>query len=153
MASRAKRKKSKREDVVFAFGPVQVKPPPPGKLPEGDPKSLTEEEAIEMLWTAKTAFIPDDKGMPKLDAQGKIISNPKWCDVFVYASLVAETTFSKDVNGKDVHYTKPAGTRVLVTMVSRFGDVGIRDHHLVPPSNGYNSRVQPAQLTDWSTHP
>mgnify|MGYP006266943299 CR=1 FL=1 len=46
-----------------------------------------------------------------------------------------------------------AGTRVLVTMVSRFGDVGIRDDRLVPASNGYYGRVAPEDLSDWGLEP
>jgi hypothetical protein len=41
-----------------------------------------------------------------------------------------------------------AGTRVLVTMASRFGDVGIRDENIDSLTHGYYARVDPSDLED-----
>ncbi len=46
------------------------------------------------------------------------------------------------------HHTIPAGTRVLVTMVSRFGDVGIRGRDVDRIEHGYHARVMPETLRD-----
>jgi hypothetical protein len=45
----------------------------------------------------------------------------------------------------------PVGTRVLVCMASRFGDVGIRHRRIYPASHGYSARVDPESLIEWST--
>jgi hypothetical protein len=128
---------------------------PPEPLP---PKQLTEEEALELLWSAKGAFLTDPDGTPRMDEHKKLIPNPRCANVFVYATTGEEVQFREwngnhPVEKNTETYKRPAGTRVLVTMVSRFGDVGIRDHDLVPPSNGYDARVMPEQLKDWSTRP
>lgn len=107
---------------------------------------MTEEEALAVLWSAKGAYLTDDRGRPLLDESGSARPNPKWCNAFVYATLEC------DVPAEHSRTIK-SGTRVLVTMVSRFGDVGIRDDRLVPASNGYCARIDPVNLTDWSTEP
>jgi hypothetical protein len=135
-----------------------VVPDRPGKLPEGPPRSLAQEEALDVLWSAKEMFLADEGGKLRRDAGGKLVSNPNWCCAFVYATLAREVEFRQwngvhPVDENSEVYRRPAGTRVLVTMVSRFGDVGIRDRDLVPPSNGYSARVMPEDLVDWGTHP
>lgn len=46
------------------------------------------------------------------------------------------------------HHTIPAGTRVLITVVSRFGDVGIRGRDVDRIEHGYHTRVMPGVLRD-----
>ncbi len=96
-------------------------------------------------------YVPDAEGHPTRGPDGDYLVNPNWCDVFVYATL------RKDVEVETQYPKKPrtitAGTRVLVTMVSRFGHVGIRDTNLVPASNGYCAAVGPEDLTDWNMAP
>jgi len=55
-------------------------------------------------------------------------------------------------NSDETSVIAPDAT-VLVTMASRFGDVGIRGHHLVPPGHGYDVRTEPENLTDWRITP
>lgn len=43
--------------------------------------------------------------------------------------------------------TIPAGTKVLVWMISRMGDVGITD--LIEGAHGYNCRTEVENLKDW----
>lgn len=43
-------------------------------------------------------------------------------------------------------YVIPAGTRVLITMASRFGDVGIRGRNIDRIEHGYHARVEPESL-------
>lgn len=114
---------------------------------------MTQDEALQVLWSAKTAYLTDERGAPRLDANQRPIVNPNWCNAFVYATLchpAVELILDEDGTRKRMIH---AGTRVLVTMVSRFGDVGIRDDRLTPPSNGYYGRVPPEYLGDWSLDP
>jgi hypothetical protein len=97
---------------------------------------LTQEEALRILWANK-------------DWENKKE------DKFVYATTVKSIDimdFATPQKPK-VERTIPIGTTVLVTMYSRFGDVGIRDDRLVPPSNGYYARVLPEDLKDWREEP
>jgi hypothetical protein len=114
--------------------------------------TLTEKEALEILWLAKAGpFAKDEGGMPDYSRP-----DPNWCDRFVYATLKKGVSYDVPREPFDPPQKKkrtktiPAGARVLVTMASRFGDVGIRAHHLVPASNGYDVRVMPEDLEDWS---
>lgn len=45
--------------------------------------------------------------------------------------------------------TAKAGSRVLVTMISRFGHVGIRDNRLDEETHGYYGTVDPEKLTNF----
>jgi hypothetical protein len=89
---------------------------------------LQPEEALEKLWKAKDWRASTREANPP-----------------VYATVKEPVEMLK---GKI-----PAGSTVLVTMVSRFGDVGIRHDRLVPPSDGYYARVPPDVLTDWRDRP
>ncbi len=106
---------------------------------------MTEEEALEILW--------DNKDVTKL------LSRPKgWEEHFLYATLKSKATMriigdERRPGNKEKRYSVPKGTTVLVTMVSRFGDVGIRDRDLEPPSHGYWCRVVPSKLKDWRDKP
>lgn len=79
--------------------------------------------------------------------------------LFCYATTTKPLKMSRwngehPVEENSTEHEAPAGTTVLVTMASRFGDVGIRDHDLVPASEGYCCRCDPAtDLTDWRTEP
>lgn len=92
---------------------------------------MKREAAIEALWKAKREYR----------------------DCFMFATLlepvemveIDQTTYPH----KETKHTASAGTRVIVTMISRFGDVGIRDGDLTP-QHGYTARVTPDKLTDWS---
>lgn len=46
-------------------------------------------------------------------------------------------------------YEVPAGTKVMVTVFSRFGDVGIRARDIKTPRHGYDARVDPETLINW----
>jgi hypothetical protein len=103
---------------------------------------MTQEEALAILWKNKDW---------KSHQEG-------WVEKFIYATLLVDATmhFSDEITvprGREIERVAPKGSTVLVTMVSRFGDVGIRDDRLVPPSNGYYCRVMPEQLTDWREAP
>lgn len=99
---------------------------------------MTQKEALAILWANK-----DWKNKKE--------------DRFVYATTTKEIDVLT-VGGDHPTYPKkertiPAETTVLVTMFSRFGDVGIRDDRLTPPSNGYYVRVMPEELKDWRDNP
>lgn len=98
---------------------------------------LPAEQAIEILWS--------HKGFPYKPL------GPE----HLYATTTKPVLFSvwQGHNKPEINYTKPAGTRVLVTMISRFGDVGVRARDLEPASHGYDARVMPEELVDWSTTP
>jgi hypothetical protein len=113
---------------------------------------MTQEEALNILWSAKNVYLTNDKGEPRLDEHGKALPNPKWCAAFVYATLTQDVKMHYSDDDKKYRLAK-AGARVLVTMVSRFGDVGIRDDRFVPASNGYYARVSPETLTSWGEKP
>jgi len=156
--TRAGRKRNrKREEWGTTLIPLtQVRAPEPEPAgPPPEPKALTQDEALEVLWSAKSAFILDDEGLPRKDPEtGKFLTNPHWCNAFVYGTLQRDVdVWRGDQNEKKPVRVIPKDTRVLVTMVSRFGHVGIRDNHLVPASNGYCATCQPEDLTDWNMAP
>jgi hypothetical protein len=132
--------------IEWAVRPREPDPEPLGPLP--DRRSYTEEEALAVLWSAKNLYVPGPDGLPQRGEDGKFLTNPNWVNAFVYATLGRDAEMSL---GQERPHTAKKGTRVLVTMVSRFGDVGIRDDHLEPPSNGYYTRVMPEDLTDWGS--
>jgi hypothetical protein len=110
---------------------------------------MTVPEAVEFLWSAKSAGQLVD---------GKFVGNPNWCSAFLYATTKKSVKFrtwngTHPVEKNEAVEEKPAGTRVLVTMMSRFGHVGIRARDLVPASNGYDACVQPEELEAWSKEP
>lgn len=102
--------------------------------------TLSQNLALDILWRNKCAW-----------AYGR---GHRW----VYANLVEDTQM-REWNGKHpvdqntTEHIAPAGAPVLVTMASRFGDVGIRDRNLVPPSDGYTARLDPSKLTNWRMIP
>ena len=75
-------------------------------------------------------------------------------DVFAHATLVHETLFREwngqhPVDENTTVRTYPAGTRVLVTMASRFGDFGVRANDIERIEHGYSCRLDPGQLRDF----
>lgn len=100
------------------------------------PDILTQEEALDFMWTSKSSWRYPGRATP-----------------FLLADLVEDTEMHV-WNGKHpteentaVHTAK-AGTTVLVSVFSRFGDVAIRDRDL-NPGYGYDARVMPDRLTRW----
>lgn len=110
--------------------------------------TYTQEEALKKLWSCKGVWKTDAKGELVLDANGRRVMKTAEdvVDVFLYATLRSGVEMR---DGRVV----PEGTAVLVTMVSRFGDVGIRADRLMPPSHGYDARVIPQWLTNWRDAP
>lgn len=108
---------------------------------------MTKDEALAILWSHKSPFDLVD---------GKVVETHRLGPEFLYATITKPVIFSA-WNGKhpvDENTTKdakPGGTRVIVTMVSRFGDVGIRARNLDKKRHGYDARVPPDALDDWST--
>lgn len=97
--------------------------------------------------------------MTQEEALGILWKNKDWRNASQEKFVYATTKNSVDLlnvgkwDRPKVERTIAAGTTVLVTMHSRFGDVGIRDDRLVPPSNGYYVRVMPEDLKDWREAP
>lgn len=105
-------------------------------------KGYTEKEALTQLWNNKGAGLRGEK------------------EKFFYATttkrvvMVIQPVLQGGIHdSKTIERECPPGTTVLVTMFSRFGDVGIRDVNLVPPTHGYYARVLPDHLTDWRDKP
>ena len=101
---------------------------------------MTLDEALDILW------------------ENKDWQNRTRAETFLYATTTEPGTLHEwdgahPVEENTVERHVPAGTRVLVTMISRFGDVGIRARNLVPACHGYDARVSPKKLTDWSRTP
>ncbi len=118
---------------------------------------MTQDEAIEFLWRAKSMWVEDEDGLPKRGPDGRYLVNPNM-DRMLYATTrvavrMTEWNGKHPVEKNETRRDAPAGTRVLVTVVSRFGYVGIRDKRLTPPSHGCYARVLPDLLTDWSETP
>jgi len=103
-------------------------------------KRFTEKEALEQLWKNKSIGLTGGE------------------EKFFYATTTKRVVMLIHPTIANGHSTTierpcPPGTTVLVTMFSRFGDVGIRDINLVPPTHGYYARVLPDHLTDWRENP
>lgn len=56
------------------------------------------------------------------------------------------TRYNGKVTSKE--RTIKTGTQVIITMISRFGDVGIRDYDINTAAHGYISRVDPDAIDD-----
>jgi hypothetical protein len=71
-------------------------------------------------------------------------------DHFAHARLTRDVAvlLNHSVAGDMRTRTIPAGTRVLCTIVSRFGDIGIRDTQIDRIAHGYDARVFPAALSE-----
>lgn len=84
-------------------------------------------------------------------------TDPNWLLLFSKFRITAETATDNEMrrwNGKDsrkdenfIRHTCPAGTTVLVWMVSRFGDVGITD--ILVDAVGYDTRIDQSTLINW----
>ena len=113
-------------------------------------KTFTREEAFDYLWSGKSAFLRDDVGDFVRDEKGAFKANPNFGKVWVYADLLVDIEIEtwERLRRIERHIAK-AGTTVLITMISRFGDIGIRDKNITPPSDGYSCRIAIDQLTNF----
>lgn len=68
-------------------------------------------------------------------------------EVFAHAELVRDTpVHERGDSAVAAIKIYPAGTKVICTMVSRFGDVGIRARFVDERRNGYDIRVDTSDL-------
>lgn len=72
-------------------------------------------------------------------------------EVFAHAELTCNVTMHvwngrHPVETNTLSHVAKEGTRVLITMFSRFGDVGIRDNDVDNIRHGYTARVTPEML-------
>lgn len=86
------------------------------------PKQVNTAKACALMWDAKLHYE----------------------DCFMWATLKKDVLIE---SGKDK--VIKAGTRVIVTAYSRFGDMGIRNTNIKELRHGYDVRVDPDDLTDW----
>lgn len=63
-------------------------------------------------------------------------------------AFAIEYTYKLDREMTSKERTIKAGTKVIITMISRFGDVGIRDYDIKASKHGYISRVSPDDVDD-----
>jgi len=97
---------------------------------------MTREEALAIMWAAH---------VHPYEGAGK---------EFMYAELTEpvkmhEWSGKHPVEKNTVVRTVPAGTKVIVTVYSRLGDVGVRARNLDRVGHGYDARVDPEKLTNW----
>ena len=79
------------------------------------------------------------------------LAKRQYKDCFMQATLTVDCDM-RQWNGhteKVTEYTVPAGSRVIVTMLSRFGDVGIRGKNINKAQHGYDARIDPEKLENW----
>lgn len=110
---------------------------------------MEREKALDLMWHAHTW--PARNFAYKM-GQGPEPGKPE--DVFMWAELtepveVHEWNGNHPVEENTTKRTVEAGTRVLVTVYSRFGDVGIRARNLEKVCHGYDARVDPEILDNW----
>jgi hypothetical protein len=87
----------------------------------------------------------------------EVAVDPLQLFLFSKFRITAETATDNEMlrwNGKDsskdenfIRHICPAGTTVLVCMVSRFGDVGITD--ILVDAVGYDTRIDQSTLINW----
>jgi hypothetical protein len=72
-------------------------------------------------------------------------------EMFCHATLVNDTEFEEYFNGAPfpAKRTYPAGTKVLVTMISRFGHVCVRARNPECIQHGYDHGMAPEDLKDY----
>ena len=105
-------------------------------------KQFTREDALDLMWSAKTAWPMQKK--PELGYP-----------VFFQAELMRSVEMhcwnrKHPAEGNTKTHTAHAGSKVIVTAYSRFGDVGIRDRDIDNPRHGYDARVDPEILDNWA---
>lgn len=73
-------------------------------------------------------------------------------DVWAHGELTETVEMIEYTDRESGYQARPyqvqAGTTVLITMLSRFGDVGIRAHDISKKLHGYHGRVDPAVVTN-----
>lgn len=87
----------------------------------------------------------------------EVAVDPLQLFLFSKFHITAETATDNEMrrwNGKDsskdenfIRHICPAGTTVLVWMVSRFGDVGVTD--ILVDAVGYDTRIDQSTLINW----
>jgi hypothetical protein len=97
---------------------------------------MKREEALDIMWAAH------------------VIPYIKPHAAFFYAELNQPATMREwnsihPVEENENVWVAPAGTRVLVTVYSSLGDVGIRARRLDDVGHGYDCRVPPEWLCNW----
>lgn len=97
---------------------------------------MTREEALDIMWAAHV--------IPYIEPH----------KAFFYAELNQPATMHEWNGAHPVEENRkvweaPAGTRVLVTVYSSLGDVGIRARRLDEVGHGYDCRVPPEALDNW----
>ena len=76
-------------------------------------------------------------------------------EMFAHGTLLVDRPASRwngnhPVEENSTKYVISAGTKVLITMISRFGHVGIRDYNIDEEAHGYVASAQPEMLKDLS---
>ncbi len=74
-------------------------------------------------------------------------------EMFAHGTLLVDRPASRwngnhPVEKNSTEYVIPAGTKVLITVISRFGHVGIRDYNIDQEEHGYVACALPEELTD-----
>ena len=92
------------------------------------PSQVNTAKACALMWDAKTHYE----------------------DCFMWATLTKDVS-ATDISsvGKETNRIIPKGTRVIATVYSRFGDMGIRNDNIKDLRHGYVARVSPEDLTNW----
>jgi hypothetical protein len=104
---------------------------------------VSREEALQDMWEAHNPFFDSETGEER--------KKPIFKEAFYRAELTEALTM-REWNGhgkEDTVYEVPAGTKVMVTVYSRLGDVGIRARDIETPRYGYDARVDPHILINW----
>jgi len=97
---------------------------------------MKREEALDIMWAAHV--------IPYIEPH----------KAFFYAELNQPVTMHEwsgthPVEENQHVWKAPAGTRVIVTVYSSLGDVGIRARNLERVGHGYDCRVPPELLDNW----
>lgn len=108
--------------------------------------TVSREEALKDMWEAHNPFLDPETG--------EMREEPVFKEAFYRAELTEAVTMHEwngthPVEENQKVHEVPAGTRVMVTVYSRFGDVGIRARDIETPRHGYDARVDPETLINW----
>lgn len=110
---------------------------------------MTREEALKLMW--------ESHNWPARNYAFKMGKGPnpgEWRSIFMWAELTEPVEMHEwngwhPVKENTTNRTVETGTMVLVTVYSRFGDVGIRARNLDKVGHGYDARVDPEILINW----
>lgn len=97
------------------------------------------------------------ENLPPVSPEDEAVWKAMWIrkdegrEMFAQAELLVDVEGSEwngthPVEKNERKYTMKAGSTVLITMASRFGDVGIRGTDIDEESHGYHARVLPEML-------